>query len=1331
MKAQPSARDILRGKAGEFGKLSALARQGEGLAAHPDLRKMLGLGEMPAYHLPDADINPRTGKPFTNPAWGKAAQETMDALSDLAGIPRSSRMGIDGLRAAYTALQKKGKISPELRNAFIDTAEQYTRFVERVQALLDEDSDVADVINEVQSAYEQGQPLTGEQDARLKAKLQAAAEAYGINQHYAVKSLWQAIKDTRAEYSGTSEATAPARTGKDVSRERVVPAKPAEARPQPSVEARIADIERQEAWGMVSKAEAARKIAALEAQRPKIAERRSETMPERYTGRQLFENAQLTFRPARNRPATLVANDWGGAMLNRLLSEKFGATTTDANFTIGARDAKELRDYLADAKDSGIYEPAQVANMDAMLRQMDAAIADAEANQQDVAFVMRRPAEPISATKAKIRHETAHLSQSRIAADLSALTEENWLDTQPNAKDTHRELDRRGYAPETHNYEAAAFVASGDYGVFGMNLDQAAKFLSDYFGAVVQKHGKRALQKFGAIAPKLQSTLEAARRETAIGQSENQRGSVETSQRGERRDGAAGETGGSRAGVRTERRAGNTKTTGKRASFGSLANEPSGQVLAAGLNIQNLFKTKPKTPTAPTTPAPVPADWNQKKWAKRAMDALVTRDMSKEDREKFFDFSTKKPERLALLQKHMPSDADIDALMAVVARADNAVKNNDGDDLHEAVWAAQAITQRPAVNAEKASSLMRAAMFSRPTGRMRDVISNSAMQKLESVVRAPGAIADATFTAVRRLLTGEGERTFLGPRPGEFLKHRSADRAKQWKQAKDVLKGKHVDALEDILQHREVSFDNKFLDKTTKGVFRAMGAIDQWFFVKEYERAIREQAELTARVDVRSGLIGKADLQKQTDYYAAAPTVEMKVLAELAAKQIVFRNPNLISDKIIKPIRENLPPSGNFALDIVMPVDRTPTNVILAALEYSPLGAVKLGGQMAYGTAKATAGTLRNRKTMPTREAIKKSLDEAFPPAKQRAMSRLFGRTVTGTSAPVLLGYALAAAGMATGFYDEDDPEEEAKRREEGKMPNSIKIAGRWWELSGIAPIGSLIGLGATLHREINAKTLDPEKRYARLVKGFGNMAMDLPALESAKQTVKIGKDIVGKPSDLGRIVGNIGSRFVPGILGDIGQSIPGVRDPYEREIKAPKSGKKDSGSLLKKAGRELAGEFAAKIPGARRLLPQKINTLTGKPVETEWHDVIDPFRSRKAIEPGQLSSMKQTQLKFDISTELKPKPGEPDAIFKQRKERVEGWMTIYGDKLTSNPRYNLLSESEKKAALELLRDRIGRQQNLRKPNLAALEPTAVLLGARKSAASKTKRQSRYLYSQP
>ena len=441
--------------------------------------------------------------------------------------------------------------------------------------------------------------------------------------------------------------------------------------------------------------------AVKKATQPKIAERREALgiMPERYTGRQLFENAQLTFRPSRNRPGTLVANDWGGAMINRLLSEKFNVSTTDANFTIGASDAKELRDYLADAKGSGIYEPAQVANMDAMLRQMDAAIADAEANQQDVAFITRRPVEPISTTKTKIRHETAHLSQSRIAADLSALTGKNWLDSQPNAKDIHKELGRRGYAPETHDYEAAAFVASGDYGVFGMNADQAAKFLSDYFGAVVEKHGKRALQKFGAIDPKLQPTLEAARRETETGRTENQRGSLETAPRGERRIGATGETGRSRAGVPTERRERREGTTASRFSFGRIP-EGQGQVLASGLNIQGLFSRKAKQPKSPAQYA-LPRGWNADKWARKFYTDTMVAALPKAERAKYDKAQTQKEKNAVLMSASLDPKLEQKAFDFIDKVAD-ATQKGDGGALYDLLADGRKFFVPPRTKLEKA-----------------------------------------------------------------------------------------------------------------------------------------------------------------------------------------------------------------------------------------------------------------------------------------------------------------------------------------------------------------------------------------------------------------------------------------------------------------------------------------------------------------------------------------------------------------------------------------------------------------------------------------------------
>jgi len=117
------------------------------------------------------------------------------------------------------------------------------------------------------------------------------------------------------------------------------------------------------------------------------------------------------------------------------------------------------------------------------------------------------------------------------------------------------------------------------------------------------------------------------------------------------------------------------------------------------------------------------------------------------------------------------------------------------------------------------------------------------------------------------------------------------------------------------------------------------------------------------------------------------------------------------------------------------------------------------------------------------------------------------------------------------------------------------------------------------------------------------------------------------------------------------------------------------------------------------------------------------------ALKPTKFSSEAEGKgLNYDF---VRPKKGEPDAVYKQRVERVQGWMDTYGQKLIESPRYQMLPEEQKKAALEMLRRRIGAQQNLRRPNERSFEPGAVLLGVKKSESQRPKRERKQLWSAP
>lgn len=274
------------------------------------------------------------------------------------------------------------------------------------------------------------------------------------------------------------------------------------------------------------------------------AERRadgSQPMPERYTARDLAQNARATYRPSVNRPGVVVVNDWGGELLNKALFDVYDVKVSEGNFTISPAEVGELSQYIRSTAE-GNYEPNQKTALNEFAKSLDQAIQDAKKNKQDVGIVTRQVGSSLDKIKTAIRHESVHLSQSKVASDLASLTDKNWLEGQAQAKQIGDYLAARGYAAESHAFEAAAFVASGDYARFEMSSAEANRFLNNYFKAVVEKHGIEALDKFGALHPSVQQSLQGAKNETQTGQSQRQieaQGAGNAGERGNEREGSS------------------------------------------------------------------------------------------------------------------------------------------------------------------------------------------------------------------------------------------------------------------------------------------------------------------------------------------------------------------------------------------------------------------------------------------------------------------------------------------------------------------------------------------------------------------------------------------------------------------------------------------------------------------------------------------------------------------------------------------------------------------------------------------------------------------------
>lgn len=272
----------------------------------------------------------------------------------------------------------------------------------------------------------------------------------------------------------------------------------------------------------------------LQAKAPKIAERRgSAPFTERYTVRDLAANATVEYRPAANRPGTVFLNEWGHALVRDTLVTVYGEKVAgiSGDFTLDTAAIRNVADEIRD-RAGGAF--AKFANT------LETAAGDADVNGRDVAIVTKREGQSLSEIKQSVRHETVHAAQSAVDAELTGAATMEWLNRQPKARQIKAELERRGYKSSTFGFEAVAFVASGDFGVFGMSLDEATRLMDSYYQATVRKYGASALTKFGAIDPKLQPTLERARRETQPGRTNSDRATQDAGRSDRRAESQAG-----------------------------------------------------------------------------------------------------------------------------------------------------------------------------------------------------------------------------------------------------------------------------------------------------------------------------------------------------------------------------------------------------------------------------------------------------------------------------------------------------------------------------------------------------------------------------------------------------------------------------------------------------------------------------------------------------------------------------------------------------------------------------------------------------------------------
>lgn len=141
------------------------------------------------------------------------------------------------------------------------------------------------------------------------------------------------------------------------------------------------------------------------------------------------------------------------------------------------------------------------------------------------------------------------------------------------------------------------------------------------------------------------------------------------------------------------------------------------------------------------------------------------------------------------------------------------------------------------------------------------------------------------------------------------------------------------------------------------------------------------------------------------------------------AQEATFRDSNVISNWVSSVGRgQNTPALARAAFEGVAPFRKTPANVAIRAIEYSPVGVA---------------------------ETIYKGVKAAKGEGTATDVINSAAKNVTG-SALAVAGYFLAKAGLARG--GEDDDKLDAFQTMQGKQDYSIRVGDTWLSLSQFAP---------------------------------------------------------------------------------------------------------------------------------------------------------------------------------------------------------------------------------------------------------------------------------------
>ena len=430
--------------------------------------------------------------------------------------------------------------------------------------------------------------------------------------------------------------------------------------------------------------------------------------------------------------------------------------------------------------------------------------------------------------------------------------------------------------------------------------------------------------------------------------------------------------------------------------------------------------------------------------------------------------------------------------------------------------------QIPSTFGEKWNAIRYVNMLGNFKTQIRNVGGNTLMMATQMTKNRVKAAVEVTANLFRAE-DNKIERT-AAFRVGKQLR---AEAAADFESIKDIARGEgkyndNAKMAKEIQDKRRI-FNSNLLEAYRKATNWAMDAGDVIFLKANYADALGGWLKA-------HGIKSMADATpEQLDRGRAYAIKE--------AQEATFRDDNVVS-KAVNKIGRNPITEG------IIPFRKTPANVAVRAVEYSPLGIA---------------------------ETIYKGIQTKSGNANANDVINSLSKNVVGSTL-AFAGYALAKAGFARGSEDDDDLDSFQKMQ--GKQDYAVKIGDKWISLSQLAPNSVPLYMGVMLYEALDGGGLTWDSAY-KILGCLNDPLMDMSMLSGVNDALS---DVITYGDDGSMLWKVLGNAMMSYLTQGINNSLIGQFEQASEKNRQTVYSDKDS--FLPSNVQYKLGKAMGKIPG-------------------------------------------------------------------------------------------------------------------------------------------------------